>query len=79
MKDEGEHYQQGDVTIGVACPNLVVDKPGYAAYCDCENEDHSIRLGGLIYLPHSCDEWVIGTKEDAEQLIADLQQAIKQI
>ena len=26
-----------------------------------------------FYLPHSCDEWVIGTREQAEQLIADLQ------
>lgn len=35
-------------------------------------------LRGEIYLPHSCDEWVIGTKEDAEQLIADLQELLKE-
>lgn len=25
------------------------------------------------YLPHSCDEWVIGSKENVEGMIADLQ------
>lgn len=25
------------------------------------------------YLPHSCNEWVIGTKDDVRQLIEDLQ------
>ena len=30
-----------------------------------------------IYLPHSCDEWVIGGKAEARQLIVDLEEAIK--
>jgi len=30
-----------------------------------------------IYLSHSCDNWVIGGVEEAEQLVSDLQQAIK--
>jgi len=33
---------------------------------------------GEFYLPHSCDEWVIGTREQAEQLIADLQELLSQ-
>jgi len=30
-----------------------------------------------IYLPHSCDEWIIGGVEEAELMIEDLQEAIK--
>ncbi len=32
-----------------------------------------------IILPHSCDEWVIGGKEEAEQMIIDLREAIKKL
>ena len=32
-----------------------------------------------IYLPHSCDEWVIGNKIEAQMLIDDLLEAIKQL
>jgi hypothetical protein len=28
---------------------------------------------GVVYLPHSCDEWIIGGKEQVKALIADLQ------
>lgn len=28
---------------------------------------------GTIYLPHACDEWVIGSVTDARKLIADLE------
>lgn len=27
----------------------------------------------IAYLPHSCEEWEIGSKEDVEGMIADLQ------
>ncbi len=34
----------------------------------------------VAYLPHSCDEWVIGGREQIEALIADLQKVLdKQI
>ncbi len=36
------------------------------------NYEHEI----LIYLPHQCDEWIVGTAEDARQLIRDLEAAI---
>lgn len=29
-----------------------------------------------LYLPHSCNEWVIGGKGEAEQMIVDLKEAI---
>ena len=31
------------------------------------------RLDGKAWLPHSCDEWVIGGREEVEALIKDLQ------
>ena len=30
-----------------------------------------------IYLPHSCDEWVIGGKKEAQDLVDDLIDIIK--
>ena len=33
----------------------------------------------LVYLPHSCDQWIIGGPDPARQLIADLWRAIQQM
>ncbi len=33
--------------------------------------------GWEIQLPHSCDEWVIGSVEDATQMIKELNEAIE--
>ena len=33
----------------------------------------------VIALPHSCDQWIIGGVEEAKQLIADLEEAIKKL
>jgi len=32
--------------------------------------------GTYAYLPHSCDEWMIGSKEAALELVGDLQEFI---
>ena len=34
---------------------------------------------GTVYLPHSCDEWVIGGAEQIRALIDDLQAALEKI
>lgn len=34
---------------------------------------------GTIYLPHSCQEWVIGGVEQVEQMIEDLQSILLEI
>lgn len=31
---------------------------------------------GNVYLPHSCDEWIIGGKAEIEAMIKDLQAAL---
>lgn len=53
-------------------------------FFDCfpeENKYGKNRLmqlnGWQIQLPHSCDEWVIGGVEDAEEMIKDLKEAIE--
>lgn len=33
----------------------------------------------VAYLPHSCDEWVIGGKEEVEAMIADLQEILEKL
>ena len=32
---------------------------------------------GIAFLPHSCDEWVIGDKKDVERLISDLKKLLE--
>ena len=34
---------------------------------------------GDVFLPHSCDEWIIGDKENIELMIKDLQDALKKL
>ena len=32
-----------------------------------------------VVLPHSCDEWAIGGREEVRQLIADLEQLLEEL
>lgn len=64
-------YHKGDIQI---------DEPSYDAREDDGYDDTYKYLGRkVIMLPHSCDEWIIGTQEEAEQMIADLQEAIQHL
>ena len=36
-------------------------------------DDQNRVKGVVVYLPHSCNEWVIGGKESVAAMIADLQ------
>lgn len=55
-------YKKGEITI---------DK----VYGDSRN-NYKTYTGRMIQLPHSCDEWIIGGKEEAEHMIEDLKEAI---
>lgn len=33
----------------------------------------------VFYLPHQCDEWVIGNLEEADKFVADLQKTIQEM
>lgn len=53
------------------------DSLKYGYVTDTETEDYD--TGQWVYLPHSCDKWVIGGIEQLNQLIADLQEMRKKI
>lgn len=53
---------------------LNYDGPYHDSRSDNTELEHPV-----IYLPHSCDAWVIGGIKEAEQLISDLQLLIQYI
>ena len=58
-------YKSGELTI---------HKAGDYLYPDSRGDDPMADVPiGTAYLPHSCDEWIIGGREQVEMLIADLQ------
>ena len=42
------------------------------------NRDAYLPLG-TAFLPHSCDEWVIGGPEEIKMLIEDLQEVLRKV
>lgn len=56
-------YEKGDVKVGRKADTRT------------ENYDH---VDG-VYLPHSCDSWVIGGKQQVLDMIEDLQEALKKL
>jgi len=88
-------YQKGDLKLlDPPCDDEYYEEWEEGGYSgrSCENYDHthSIRdarmykqkaacISPCAYLPHSCDEWVIGGVEQIKTLIEDLQGALKQL
>ena len=81
-------YQKGDLKLlDPPCDNKYYEeweRDGFSGR-SCENYDHKHSIGDYreykqkadcippcAYLPHSCDEWVIGGEEQAKNLIIDL-------
>lgn len=69
-------YKPGDAKLNLPCP-----KPDEFGSCDCGTYEHEYvsdarsgdaGCGMVAYLPHSCDSWVIGGKEQITQMIFDL-------
>ena len=60
-------YKTGDLKI----VDEVDEEFGPSIY-DARDDSYEVKKGD-IYLPHSCDSWVIGGPEQAKTLIADLQ------
>jgi hypothetical protein len=74
-------YRKGKLRI-VTPPCETADEDGH---CDHTGVHfHSVHdsasgtegTAGTVFLPHSCDEWVIGGRAEIEALIADLQEAL---
>lgn len=74
-------YAPGTLKRVELCP-----KPDTDGRCGCDEIDYHttlydargdqepVRTG--VYLPHSCDEWVIGGPEQIRALIVDLEAAL---
>ena len=76
-------YNPGDLRLlDPPCPTMEKD-----GFCDEDHVhliadsrgDYANRGSPRAYLPHSWDEWVIGGPKEIEALIADLQEALKQM
>lgn len=61
-------YKKGDVSID-RCNYDSRDEKGY-------DDDYRFAGKQVALLPHSCDEWIIGSKEEVEMMIADLQELL---
>lgn len=81
-------YKKGDLKlVDLPCETFNIDEDDYIS-CDKDYEHvHYVvdsRQDGYVkiqhpcvYLPHSCEEWVIGGPDQIEQLISDLKEALE--
>lgn len=58
------------------CDNCWDDKHVHQIF-DNRKKSDELWKAGAVYLPHSCEEWVIGGKEEVELMIQDLQNILK--
>jgi hypothetical protein len=85
---EGEvSYRRGDLQLTVPKIHADCDERGHCWACDEEGLDEHPTIHGVIdarndcetgegaYLPHSCNEWMIGGPEEIAALISDLEAA----
>ncbi len=76
-------YTQGLIKITIPdCPNQETEEPWETEHLHeirdaRESKTHSTEP--VAYLPHSCQEWVIGGASEIEQMIADLKHALMEI
>ena len=79
-------YKLGDLQLKESCPN-----PDEFGSCDCGDypDSHDVvydsrggdseELVKGVFLPHSCDHWVIGGPKEIRLLIEELQIALEQL
>lgn len=69
------------VKLSMECPDK--DTYGYCPHEDPNDKYESMHVShheipyGSAYLPHSCDQWIIGGPEEVKLLIEDLQEILK--
>ena len=69
-----ERYEQGMVRRFTPLVNADCMELG-DHQCSCGGY-HSDEFEGAVYLPHSCQEWIIGGRAEVHALIRDLQQLV---
>lgn len=71
-------YTKDLLKVAEKCPNP--DEDGecpdflHCSPMDTRTEGYDQKIG-VVFLPHSCDEWVIGGPEEIQLLIDDLTKA----
>jgi len=69
-------YAGGDLKV-----RLREEDAEWAASTDARHEygyeDAGRPRPPFVYLPHSCEEWIIGGPDEIKAMIADLQSALK--
>ena len=68
-------YQKGQLIHFTPERNDECYSSGAYACDECGGHHDAELPEGGCGLPHSCDEWIIGTQADAENLIADIRAA----
>jgi len=74
-------YEKGDLKqVQEPCAEMVSD--GWCDHSECRDiqdsraDGHADVPRGTVFLPHSCNEWVIGGRTQIQALIKDLQAII---
>ena len=67
-----EGYEAGEENEWTMCDNYHHKH----SVSDDRSRERGDRMPPCAYLPHSCDEWVIGRQEEIEVLIEDLKKAL---
>jgi len=81
-------YRRGDLKIARSCVHAVCESDDSSI---CDEDYETIRwvydsrtpkqgqVRDVAFLPHSCDQWVIGGKEQVRAIIEDLEAAYKEL
>ncbi len=75
-------YSPGDLQVYTPCPTRDEDglcnceTVSHHALYDARGDDYLLPAYGVVFLPHSCDEWVIGGPAQIRALIADLESVL---
>ena len=81
-------YKTGDLQVlDPECPST--DEDGYCdeTWSPKNSHNHMVvdsrvdykHWRNAVYLPHSCDEWVIGGEEEVKAMIQDLQETLRKL
>lgn len=75
-----ETMMHGHRVVRCATPSTakaaLADDDGWSDHVDDEMYRVATDVGPIAWLPHQCNQWVIGGPDEVRQMIADLQAAL---
>lgn len=72
-------YERGELSVCVTCPESEDEYETYDKYPHHSSRDEKPIKPPVAWLPHSCDEWVIGGPGNIRALINDLEAALAEM